>query len=189
MSILCPFEILTETGWKQGDTVRVHDMVACVVNNAVEYIAVRQILIYKSNFSFHLLSLLPFELYLCEGRSTQKGSTTQPDNILKSFSPVDTEEYNPDPVLQFVGRSVTDLEQKQIQAACQGIRLVLEYDNDRGNRLLTMSEDFYNLGVVDKSKSSGKNAVSVSCFENRRTPLLIRLAAFDKVYKTVCLTI
>lgn len=189
MSILCPFEILTEPGWKQGDTVGVNDRVACVVNNAIEYRAVRQILIYKSNFLFNKFSLSPFELYLCEGRSTPKASTIHPDNILQSFSPIHTDEYDPDPVLQFVGGSVLELEHKQIEAACQGIPLVLEYDNDGGNRLLTMSEDFYNFGTLNKSKSFEKHAVSVSCFENKETSLLIRLATFDRVYKTLCLTV
>ena len=185
MSILSPFEILTNNGWKLGSTVTLEDQIACVLDNGdMEYRNVRQVFIYKSNFSSHLYNLNTFSLSICEGCKEPSINPCINDSVFQPFTTKESKEYSPIPTLVLSGLR-TMLESTQIKAACKRIPLILEYG--KVSRLTNVTEDFYPLGAVDKQVSSKSMAVSLSCHETQPTVCLIRLAQFDKSYKTICL--
>ena len=190
MSILSPFEVLTNEGWKQGTSVTCDDKIACVSeDNVLEYRNVRQVFIYKSKFSFHHYNLNVFSLFLCEGiKEPFINSTTNDTSIFQSFTTMyDKEEYDPTTTLVLFN-TLSILEDLQIKAACRRIPLILEYGSEQAaSRLKNVSDDFYLFGEIDKIVSNKTFAVSFSCYEERETRCLIRLTNFDGTFKTICL--
>ena len=194
MSFLLPFEILTFSGWKQPNELREQaDMVLCY-NKArgFEYQIVRQVLVYSSNFAFFMYNNSNFSLAVCEGKAVYLneayGSAQRP-SFRDKCTVVETEEYNPDPILEFKG-TVADAEELQLLALKEGQQATLSHDEDGQACFQTTNSPFVKLGPVDHGVSSASNAVTVSCYENESTHFVARLAALDESgYKTSCVVI
>lgn len=184
MSVLSPFEVLTEEGWKHATKVTIENKLACVLDDGkLEYKQVRQAIVYNSNFNFNHCSLKCFSMLLCEGKTEPLFNSSLEDGLFKSFTPVVNDEYHPIPTLALSG-TLHNLENLQIEAACKNYPLLLEYGT---SRLLTVFNDFLNLGPIKKTISTEREAISFSCYKDRPTQCIIRLASFDTTYKTICL--
>ena len=63
MSVLLPFEVQTETGWKQAGDLKEMDVILCFEEeHGLVYKEIRQCLIYNSNFTFTEFCNGPFRL-------------------------------------------------------------------------------------------------------------------------------
>ena len=194
MSFLLPFEILTFSGWKQPTELREQaDMVLCY-NKArgFEYQIVRQVLVYSSNFSFFMYNNSIFSLAVCEGKHVylnEDFGLTQEPSFRDKCKVVESEEYTPDPILQYKG-TVADAENLQLLALKEGQQATLAYGEPGQACFQTTNSPFFSLGPVDYSVSSASSAVAVSCYENEATHFIARLAALDESgYKTSCVVI
>ena len=194
MSCLLPFQVLTFSGWKQPDELREQaDMVLCY-NKArgFEYQIVRQVLVYSSNFTFFMYNNSVFSLAVCEGKAVHLNEAygrAQEPSFRNKCTVVETEEYNPDPILEYKG-TVADAEELQMLALREGQPAVVAHGEPGQARFRTLDSPFVALGPVDHAVSSASSAVAVSCYENEATHFVARLAALDESgYKTSCVVI
>ena len=187
MSIQMPFEVMTTEGWKQGNVVKEGDTVLCFDPvRGLEHRQVRQALAYVSNFSFTKFNNGSFSISLCDGvpvgpfiHSSMKAQ--EHSSISRLCKPEITEEYNPDPSLVYEG-SLPDLESLSIEAVGQGVHAVVEHKETPC--ILVKEMPFVPVGPSPKCE-----AVAISCYENRPTHMVIRIAAFEECYKTFTLII
>jgi len=189
MSILLPFEVLTTNGWKAAEKLREQEFVACMHHErGLEYRKIRQLLLYASNFLFTPYSNGTFSFCICEGRAPvpfPNNPPPTPSRFLQACVPVESEEYDPDPVMQCHGDS-KEVEGLQIQAIVEGISTVVEHLPDKLNIRTVADPVFW---PMVSFRPEGQMALSVSCYETEPTRLVVRLAMLGNVYKTMCIIV
>ena len=191
MSFLLPFEVQTETGWKQAEGLKEGDSVMCLEEGyGLAYKKIRQCLIYNSKFTFTEFSNGPFRFGVCEGVPISPfflSSMPCPEvsTLALECKPEELQdgEYNPDPDLVFQG-SLSKIDSLQIEAVSKGVHAVVEHWQEPKFRLTEMP--FSPWGMAD---SFGRKAIALSCYENKPTHLLVRLAALEECYKTFALIV
>jgi hypothetical protein len=188
MSILLPFEVLTTNGWKAAEKLEEQEFVACMHHErGLEYRKIRQLLLYASNFLFTPYSNGTFSFCVCEGRAPVPfpDKPSKLSHFLKACAPVESEEYDPDPVMQFSGNS-KEVEGLQIQAIVEGISAVVEHLPDKLN-IRTIADPVF--WPMVSFRPEGHMALSVSCYETEPTRLVVRLAMLGDAYKTMCIIV
>ena len=191
MSYLLPFEVQTEVGWKQAGDLREGDMILCFEEeHGLVYKTIRQCLIYDSNFMFTEFVSGPFRLAICDGTPITPffhhsmpcpalsvlSQRCQPEELLGG-------EYNPDPDMVCFGNP-SDLDGLQLEAVSKGVHAVIEHCEKLVLRL--KEHPFVPVGVADKT---GTKAIALSCYEDRPTHFVIRLAGLSDCYKTFSLIV
>ena len=92
-------------------------------------------------------------------------------------------EYNPDPDMICYGDS-SDLDGLQLEAVAKGVHAVIEHCEKLVFRLKEHS--FVPIGMADKI---GTKAIALSCYEDKPTHFVIRLAGLANCYSTFALIV
>lgn len=190
MSVLLPFEVQTKSGWKQAADLKEKDVILCFEEqHGLVYKEIRQCLIYNSNFTFTEFCNGPFRLSICDGVPLSPflyQSMPCPAQSVLSQKCVEEKSYdgayNPDPDLVYTTSDITDLDGLQLEAAARGVHAVVEHF--KSPKLCLREMPFSPVGKADKI---GRKAISVSCYEDKATHMVVRLAAFEECYKTFAL--
>ena len=158
-----------------------------------EYQIVRQVLVYSSNFTFFMYNNSVFSLAVCEGKAVHLNEAygrAQEPSFRNKCTVVETEEYNPDPILEYKG-TVADAEELQMLALREGQPAVVAHGEPGQARFRTLNSPFCCARACGPWPfSSASSAVAVSCYENEATHFVARLAALDESgYKTSCVVI
>lgn len=188
MSIALPFEILTPNGWKSPKDLQENVFVACVTDGKVCFKAIRQLLIYPSKFLFTTFTDGDFTVSLCHGNVKSMECIkplASPSIFLHHCKEKETDEYCPDPVMECFA-TAEKIDSLQIQALAEGRPTIVEHLNDQLRISTVESMHWYPL----QQNYLHTDAVSISCFEQEKTILVARLAAFtENIYKTKCVLI
>lgn len=190
MSFLLPFEVQTKNGWKQAGELKEEDVILCFEQeHGLVYRQIRQCLIYDSNFTFTEFSNGPFRLSICDGVPLSPflfQSMPCPSESVLSLKCTEEERpdgaYNPDPNLVYTSSDVVDLDGLQLEAAARGVHAVVEHTETF--KICLREMPFAPVGIADKH---GRKAISLSCYEDKPTHMLVRLAALEDCYKTFAL--
>ena len=191
MSYLLPFEVNTDTGWKQASLIKEGDRVLCLDRRrGLEHKEVRQCIKYYSKFIFTDYSNGPFHIGVCEGTTLSpffQQSMPCPDNSVLTLKCTEesSDSYEPEPDLIYASTDLTDLEGLQMEAIARGVHATVEHSFPEG-KIRIREMPFVPAGIADSSSSM---AISVSCDDNAETHLVIRLATLEECYKTFALIV
>lgn len=191
MSYLLPFEVNTDTGWKQASLLTEGDRVLCLDRErGLEHKEVRQCIKYYSNFIFTDYSNGPFHIGVCEGTTLSpffQQSMPCPKHstlALKCFEE-SSDSYEPEPDLIYASTDSIELDGLQMEAVSRGVHAIVEHALPTG-RIRLREMPFFSVGPADNRNNQ---AIAISCDEKESTHLVIRLAALEECYKTFSIII